>query len=201
MTEETEIIRALDADRLLSEYGKYGRYQILSFLMCQFLQSLYAASLFVMPFIQVKNNFECHTNNQSIKFQHNMSTHGDNVSVQKFNETSKLNANIDWGMSMLYTFNILCRSPLVKEAGLMLFSAGAMLVVPIVSHFSDLYGRRKILLISLYSSVIFNTCAAFAPNFVLFVILRFLVGATSDVRDEVFMKLKRELRSMFTIVL
>ncbi|VDM46892.1 unnamed protein product [Toxocara canis] len=59
----------------------------------------------------------------------------------------------------------------------------AMLVVPIVSQFADLYGRRITLLVTLYLSVIFNILAAFAPNYIVFVILRFFVGATSDVHD------------------
>lgn len=59
--------------------------------------------------------------------------------------------------------------------------SGALLVVPIASHLSDRYGRRRILLISMYSSVIFNFIIPFSPNYAIFVLLRFLVGAAADV--------------------
>lgn len=40
------------------------------------------------------------------------------------------------------------------------------------------YGRRFILLLSIALQTIFGVAAAFAPNFPVYVILRFVVGAT-----------------------
>uniref|UniRef100_A0A0M3II17 MFS domain-containing protein n=1 Tax=Ascaris lumbricoides TaxID=6252 RepID=A0A0M3II17_ASCLU len=137
-----EIYLNLDADKLLNEIGQCGTYQIIAYILCQLLNFFYSASLFIMPFIQMKpDHFEC----------------------QKTNE-----------------FDLLCSSPIIQEAGFCVFSLGAMIIVPFASQLADLYGRRLILLIMLYFSVLFNILAAFAPNYIVFVILRFFIGATSD---------------------
>ncbi|MCP9256940.1 Major facilitator superfamily transporter [Dirofilaria immitis] len=52
------------------------------------------------------------------------------------NSTDRLN-------SILVEYELLCVNSFVQEAGFSVFSAGALLVVPIASHLSDRYGRRR----------------------------------------------------------
>lgn len=59
--------------------------------------------------------------------------------------------------------------------------SGALILVPVASHLSDRYGRRRVLLVSMYLSAIFSFVTAFSPTYTVFVALRFLVGATADV--------------------
>ncbi|KHN77464.1 Putative transporter, partial [Toxocara canis] len=178
-----EVYANLDADKLLSEAGHCGLYQISTYVLCQFLNIFYSSSTFIMPFIQVRPNFTCEIANKSEQTDYcdtrltekERALCGSNVG------NSQIIFDPSWKeRSMLVEFDLLCSNPVVKEAGFCIFPVGAMLVVPIVSQFADLYGRRITLLVTLYLSVIFNILAAFAPNYIVFVILRFFVGATSD---------------------
>uniref|UniRef100_A0A8R1TW03 MFS domain-containing protein n=1 Tax=Onchocerca volvulus TaxID=6282 RepID=A0A8R1TW03_ONCVO len=78
-------------------------------------------------------------------------------------------------------YKLSCANPFIQEAGFSIFSAEALFVVPIASHLSDRYGRRRILLISMYLSIIFHFVTTFSPNYAIFVLLRFLVGVVADI--------------------
>ncbi|CAJ0588029.1 unnamed protein product [Cylicocyclus nassatus] len=56
----------------------------------------------------------------------------------------------------------------------------AIVVVPILSSLADRYGRRPLVLLSLTLSFVCHILASFAPNYLMFVSLRFIIGASSD---------------------
>ncbi|RCN29991.1 hypothetical protein ANCCAN_24245 [Ancylostoma caninum] len=49
----------LDADKVLSAYGKFGRYQMVTYLITNSVHILFAINMMVMPFITEDPVFEC----------------------------------------------------------------------------------------------------------------------------------------------
>ncbi|KAK5984022.1 hypothetical protein GCK32_003950 [Trichostrongylus colubriformis] len=49
----------LDADKILSAYGKFGRYQMITYLITNSVHVLFAINMMVMPFITEDPKFEC----------------------------------------------------------------------------------------------------------------------------------------------
>ena len=56
-----------------------------------------------------------------------------------------------------------------------------MLVAPIITQLSDLFGRRVTFLIPLYVSILSNMICAFAPNYTFFLVFRFIAGVATSV--------------------
>ncbi|VBB25814.1 unnamed protein product [Acanthocheilonema viteae] len=188
---EYEAYRSLDANKLLNEFGTYGRYQMISYILCQLTNFFYAISIFVIIFVNRKPpDFTCKIDNPTrMKMINSMDpciikdlNTGNELKCSSINSgTSIISNSTNRSYSILFEYELLCVNPFIQEAGFSIFSAGALLAVPIASHLSDQYGRRRILLISIYSSVILNFIIAFSPNYAIFVLLRFLVGAAADV--------------------
>ncbi|VDO21604.1 unnamed protein product [Brugia timori] len=199
-----DMYKSLDANKLLNEFGTYGRYQMISYMLCQLTNFFYAVSIFIMIFVNRKpQDFACKINDPTrIEMINTMDpcmikdvNTGNELRCASVNSgTSIVSNSTDQSYSILFEYELLCVNPFIQEAGFSVFSAvsnnssqklslmfsGALLVVPIASHLSDRYGRRRIFLISMYSSVIFSFIIAFSPNYAIFVLLRFLVGAAAD---------------------
>lgn len=185
-----DLYKSLDANKLLAEFGTCGRYQMISYVLCQFTNFYYAVSIFIMIFVNRKPPYfmckisdptkidlinpkdQCRITEISTGKELRCAAFGTQTSIVT-NATARSH-------SILLEYELLCSNPLFQEAGFSIFSAGALIVLPIASHFSDRYGRRRVLLISIYLSVIFNFVTAFSPNYIVFVVLRFLAGAMSD---------------------
>ncbi|VDK52569.1 unnamed protein product [Anisakis simplex] len=170
----------LDTDKLLNEVGQCGFYQIVSYVLCQLLNFPYAASQFIMPFIQTQPAAVCISSNGVDAFSW-CSTKKVPKSLLRIDPSWKDKSMlVETDSILMLQFDLLCSNPIVQEAGFCIFSLGAMLIVPFVSQLADLYGRRTTLLVTLYLSVLFNIVAAFSPNYSTFVTLRFFIGAASD---------------------
>ncbi|TKR87412.1 hypothetical protein L596_011813 [Steinernema carpocapsae] len=188
---EEDAYQRLDADKLLEAFGKYGRYQVTGYMILQALNTYYSASMFLMPFIQ-KNPMFCNITDFDQPF-YELSKDDHcylyrNDSSRKYLKCGSKEANGSRLItvqthpvgSMLKDYDIGCSNPLWKEAGLSAFTIGALIVVPFMAYLSDRHGRRPILLISVFISVIVNIATPFMPNFYLFLVGRFIVGAMSD---------------------
>ncbi|KAK0411991.1 hypothetical protein QR680_005971 [Steinernema hermaphroditum] len=188
----------LDADKLLAAFGKCGRFQVTGYVLLQMLNVLYAGSMFVMPFIQnvpivscdlsnlTKPNYalpeepqggECYLydrNDSSNYFTCEDKGTGTNIVL---NDTSPVSS-----MLVYYNKQYACSSALWKEAGLSVFTVGALVTVPFMAFAADRIGRRPVLLWCIYLSVVFNMAAPFLSvgNYYLFLVFRFIIGATSD---------------------
>ncbi|CAG9535001.1 unnamed protein product [Cercopithifilaria johnstoni] len=188
--QELEVYKSLDANKLLNAFGTYGRYQMISYILCQLTNFFYAISIFIMIFVNRKpSDFTCKINDPTrMKMINSMDPciikdlkTGNELLCSSVNsDTSIISNSTNRSYSILFEYELLCVNPFIQEAGFSIFSAGALIFVPIASHLSDRYGRRRILLISIYSSVVFNFITVFSPNYAIFVILRFLEGAAAD---------------------
>uniref|UniRef100_A0AC35G0N9 Major facilitator superfamily (MFS) profile domain-containing protein n=1 Tax=Panagrolaimus sp. PS1159 TaxID=55785 RepID=A0AC35G0N9_9BILA len=77
-------------------------------------------------------------------------------------------------------FEIGCSHYIVREAGLSVFTIAAILCVPVISHLSDVYGRKPLLIICVCVAMIASFLCSVAPTYWSFLILRFIVGGATD---------------------
>ncbi|XP_069907107.1 steroid transmembrane transporter SLC22A24-like [Oryctolagus cuniculus] len=73
-------------------------------------------------------------------------------------------------------WDLVCESQSQKSVVQTLFLSGSLLGSLIFGYLSDRYGRKGIYTWCLLQTAIMDTCATFAPTFLIFYILRFLAG-------------------------
>ncbi|KAA0708875.1 Solute carrier family 22 member 6-A [Triplophysa tibetana] len=75
-------------------------------------------------------------------------------------------------------WDLVCENATLNNIGSSIYMFGLLVGAVLFGALADKYGRRTIILIGLAAQVIFGVGAAFAPNFYIYVMLRFVVGMT-----------------------
>ncbi|KAK5967981.1 MFS domain-containing protein [Trichostrongylus colubriformis] len=176
----------LDADKILSAYGKFGRYQMITYLITNSVHVLFAINMMVMPFITEDPKFECQiTPPDGVHWEY---TVVDKCTVMDSNNWTLACDRIPGARyyyndtnheSLASEFNLVCDNYESVEHGSSVFMLGGMLVAPIITQLSDLFGRRLTFLIPLYVAVVSNLICAVAPNYMIFLIFRFIAGVAT----------------------
>lgn len=73
----------------------------------------------------------------------------------------------------MFQFDLGCKEWLRTQVG-MLSSVGALLSMPLIGYFSDRFGRRLALTLSIFNVGIFGLIRAFSVNYSMYVVLQFL---------------------------
>ncbi|WKY13301.1 hypothetical protein Q1695_004260 [Nippostrongylus brasiliensis] len=176
----------LDADKVLSAYGKFGRYQMVTYLITNSVHILFAINMMVMPFITVDPKFDCQiTPPEGVHWDY---TIVDKCTVMDSNNWTLTCDSIPGARyvyndtnheSLASEFNLVCGDYESVEHGASVFMLGGMLVAPVITQLSDLFGRRLTFLIPLYVGVVSNLICAIAPSYTIFLIFRFIAGVAT----------------------
>ncbi|XP_051954981.1 solute carrier family 22 member 6-A-like [Xyrauchen texanus] len=75
-------------------------------------------------------------------------------------------------------WDLVCENATLNNIGSSIYMFGLLVGAVLFGALADKYGRRMIILIGLAVQAIFGVGAAFAPNFYIYVLLRFVVGMT-----------------------
>ncbi|VDK43785.1 unnamed protein product [Cylicostephanus goldi] len=157
----------LDADKILSAYGKFGRYQMVIHLILNSVHILYATNMMIMPFITEDPNPKRISVFRSTLLQ--------------FARSFRYNYSDVNHESLASEFNLVCDNYESVEHGASVFMLGGTIVAPIITQLSDVYGRRMTFLIPLYVAVVANIICAIAPTYTIFLVFRFVAGVAASV--------------------
>ncbi|KAK5967982.1 MFS domain-containing protein [Trichostrongylus colubriformis] len=176
----------LDADKILSAFGKFGRYQMITYFITNSVLVLSALNMMVMPFITEDPKFECQiTPPDGVHWDY---TIVDKCTVVDSNNWTLACDRIPGGRyhyndtnheSLASEFNLVCDNYESVEHGASVYLLGGMLAAPIITQLSDLFGRRLTFLIPLYVVVVSNLICAVAPSYMIFLIFRFIAGVAT----------------------
>ncbi|XP_068603436.1 solute carrier family 22 member 13 [Brachionichthys hirsutus] len=75
-------------------------------------------------------------------------------------------------------WDLVCDKADLNSFGISLYMLGLMVGSVLFGAMADRYGRRFVLLLGIALQTVFGVAVAFAPNFAIYVILRFVVGST-----------------------
>ncbi|XP_016362737.1 organic cation transporter protein-like isoform X1 [Sinocyclocheilus anshuiensis] len=75
-------------------------------------------------------------------------------------------------------WDLVCENATLNNIGSSIYMFGLLVGAVLFGALADKYGRRIIILIGLAAQAIFGVGVAFAPNFYIYVLLRFVVGMT-----------------------
>nr|XP_032825749.1 organic cation transporter protein-like isoform X1 [Petromyzon marinus] len=73
-------------------------------------------------------------------------------------------------------WDLVCTRSYLNNVGSSIFMLGLMVGAPVLGTMADKYGRKSVILVSMAIQTAFGLGAAFAPNFVMYALARFMVG-------------------------
>ncbi|KRY23425.1 Uncharacterized protein T12_10793 [Trichinella patagoniensis] len=168
--EEDHTSNGVDIEKLLL----CGPYQALIFLLYQFTMFVQAMNMSFMVYGKVEPNWSCASDGKSqFKFANQTEKH--HCALIQNGSCP----NITWTItfySIVPEWNLICDKAHIVYWIISIQMAGVMIGTPAISHLSDLFGRRKILGISLLLQIILGIASGLSQNWETFAALRFCLG-------------------------
>uniref|UniRef100_A0A8R1Y3Y6 MFS domain-containing protein n=1 Tax=Onchocerca volvulus TaxID=6282 RepID=A0A8R1Y3Y6_ONCVO len=178
----------LDPEKLLSAYGKYGKYQMRTYILLTLPAFFYSSQMLIMGFITHAPSFQCiidlpNSSSSSI-YQVLDKCHVLELKTRKKIQCSEIpNSTYLYKEEVPFStinseFDLVCNDEYWAEHSSSLFMLGALLI-PVFTHLSDLYGRRKLFLFTLWVASITAIACSMAPTIITFLACRFILGVAT----------------------
>ncbi|XP_054619935.1 solute carrier family 22 member 6-B isoform X2 [Dunckerocampus dactyliophorus] len=184
----------MNFDQILSAIGGFGKFQKILYIWICLPQVLLAFHMMVSIFTGATPSHRCQGSpsfevwNQSLSAAHvspNFSLVESACFYSDVNHTRLIPCGQGWVYNQetfqsttVTEWDLVCDRAGLNTLGSSIYMFGLLVGSVAFGAMADRYGRRFVLLLSIALQTMFGVAAAFSPNFIVYVVLRFIVGAT-----------------------
>ncbi|CAN9503786.1 unnamed protein product [Ophioblennius macclurei] len=186
----------MNFDQILTAIGGFGKYQKILYIWICLPQILLAFHMMVSVFTGATPPFQCRDNSADGNQTFVPGAVASNLSfpeascftsdvLLRGNGTERVPCGHGWVYSQevfesttVTEWDLVCGKAGLNSLGSSIYMFGLLVGSVIFGAMADRYGRRFVLLLSIALQTIFGVAVAFAPNFIVYAILRFAVGTT-----------------------
>ncbi|XP_078124183.1 solute carrier family 22 member 6-B [Sander vitreus] len=188
----------MNFDEILSAVGGFGKYQKILYIWICLPQILLAFHMMVSIFTGSTPPHHCRESSSSVggnqsnflgtlslNFSLSNSSCFSSDDLLESNRTERVPCRQGWVYSKetfqsttVTEWDLVCNKAGLNSLSSSIYMFGLLVGSVLFGAMADRYGRRFILLLSIALQTGFGVAVAFAPNFSVYVILRFLVGTT-----------------------
>ncbi|TRY67998.1 hypothetical protein DNTS_007247 [Danionella cerebrum] len=193
----------MNFDKVLDQIGGFGRFQKTLYVWICLPQILLAFHMLVSVFTGAVPahlcrsvwpmgesghgrglNFSSALGESCSIFQDGLSGHNESrLRAEDFSNTSVCTGGWEFSKEVFLStvvseWDLVCEKATLNNIGSSIYMFGLLVGAVLFGALADKYGRRIIILVGLAIQAVFGVGVAFAPNFYIYVLLRFVVGTT-----------------------